>query len=77
VSNQDCFWSSSVSEFDFADIVLLLFPPETMYMDHNKFAGSIPDSLYELTALVDLRIGFNELTGTLSRNLGQLSKLGK
>jgi hypothetical protein len=77
VSNQDRFSPSSVSEFDVADIVSLLFPPETLYMDHNKFAGSIPDSLYELTELVDLRIGFNEITGTISRNLGQLSKLGK
>jgi hypothetical protein len=46
-------------------------------MDHNKFAGSIPDWLYELTALVDLRIGFNAFTGTLSRNLGNLSSLSK
>jgi hypothetical protein len=46
-------------------------------LEHNNFHGTISGSLYALVSLTDLRLGFNELSGTISQNLGGLSNLRK
>jgi hypothetical protein len=41
----------------------------------NQFTGSIPASLSNLTALIDLELGSNSLSGHVPRTLGQLRAL--
>jgi len=42
---------------------------------HNKFNGTLPDSLYELAALLFLEASNNELTGELRPEIGNLAHL--
>nr|KAJ3420416.1 hypothetical protein HK105_005694 [Polyrhizophydium stewartii] len=46
-----------------------------LYLDHNQFTGSIPDSLGKLTALTALSLNNNQLSGPIPSSLGNLAQL--
>lgn len=46
-------------------------------MTDNELTGSIPDTLYSLTSLTELRLGDNQLSGTVSDQLSNFDNLGK
>lgn len=48
-----------------------------LYLDHNRFSGVLPTDFTALTALRDLRLSVNFITGTLPSEFGNLNKLGK
>lgn len=51
-------------------------PIETLYLDDNLLTGFVPDLLYSLTDLANLRLSNNTgLSGTISTAIGGLSKL--
>jgi len=61
---------------------LLNFPPLTdacktgrLYLDNNALIGSLPSSLKELTALVELNLSNNKLTGSIPSSLDALTTL--
>ncbi|XP_062147941.1 protein BRASSINOSTEROID INSENSITIVE 1 [Alnus glutinosa] len=46
-----------------------------LFLQNNRFIGSIPASLSNCSQLVSLDLSFNYLTGTIPSSLGSLSKL--
>ena len=44
-------------------------------LSRNQFSGPLPDSLYDLTSLVDLRLTGMALSGTISSKIANLAKL--
>lgn len=46
-------------------------------LGHNKLLGEIPKSLYKLTALSDLRLNSNSLSGTLADQLRNFDNMGE
>mmetsp|Transcript_48680 Transcript_48680/g.55180 ORF Transcript_48680/g.55180 Transcript_48680/m.55180 type:complete len:2664 (+) Transcript_48680:160-8151(+) len=41
----------------------------------NRFEGTIPNAIYQLTALEDINLSYNDFTGTLSSRVGDLINL--
>ena len=50
---------------------------EILYLGNNKLKGRLPASLVQLTALSDLRISNNTITGTIPEELKKMYALGK
>lgn len=44
-------------------------------LDNNKFHGTLPEELYNMKALIQLRLANNDFTGTISTRIGQLTEL--
>lgn len=47
----------------------------TLYLQNNEFKGHIPHQLFQLTTLVDFRIGNNHMTGTLPPEMESIYNL--
>jgi hypothetical protein len=48
---------------------------EDMQIYENKFTGTIPEQIYDLTQMSSLDVNKCQLTGTLSTKIGLLSKM--
>jgi hypothetical protein len=49
----------------------------SLYLHGNAFTGKIPNGLFELSTLIDLRLSDNRLTGGVSAGFDELTRLGK
>ncbi|BBH01761.1 phytosylfokine-alpha receptor 2, partial [Prunus dulcis] len=48
---------------------------QQLHLDHNSFAGHLPESLYSFSALEQLSVSGNSLSGPISKELSKLSSL--
>ena len=48
-----------------------------VWLNNNKFTGSIPSDIAILRKLTDLQLYNNDLTGAIPKEIGSLKRLGK
>jgi len=54
---------------------LVAIGTENLEIYENKFTGTIPEELYNLTQMFSFDVNFCRLSGTLSTRIGQLTKM--
>ena len=56
-------------------ILSLLLIADALHLQDNDFKGHIPHQLFQLTSLIDFRLGHNALTGTIPPEIESIKHL--